>query len=237
MSPSSSGRRKGGRQANDNDRKGGDHFSQQARREGYPARSVYKLQAIDERHKLLAPNQRLLDLGCSPGSWLKYAAKKVGPGGRIVGIDLSPTPSPAPWAEVHQGDIYDWDFGGDPDRGRFHGVLSDMAPATTGVRITDHSRSMALAERALEVAEILLAPGGFFLVKVFDGATLHDFERETRRRFKVVKRERPPAVRSESKELYILARGFTGAVEPAPEEPWTEAGFGRPEPEPAPDAE
>lgn len=189
-------------------RRVGDTYSHRARDEGYAARSVYKLKDIDERLRLLAPGQRVLDLGCHPGSWLKYAAQRVGAKGRVVGIDLVATPAPAAWVEVTAGDVFTWDATALPDAGSFDAVLSDMAPATTGVRVTDHARSMALAERALEIARQVLRPGGLLLIKVFSGEDIQGLEAELRRSFAALTRERPPAVRRDSKEIYLLAKGF-----------------------------
>jgi 23S rRNA (uridine2552-2'-O)-methyltransferase len=191
-------------------RRVGDVFSARAREEGYAARSVYKLKDIDARLRLLSPGGRVLDLGCAPGSWLKYAAERVGRQGRVVGIDLTPTPAPAPWAEALTEDVYRWDPTTLPECGRFDAVLSDMAPATTGVKVTDHARSLALAERALEIARQALRPGGLLLIKVFTGGDLRELEVALRREFASLSRERPPAVRRDSKEIYLLARGFKG---------------------------
>ena len=189
-------------------RKHGDCFSRRARKEGYAARSVYKLEAIDRRHHLLRPGQRLLDLGCHPGSWLEYMARKVGPSGRVLGIDLQPTEPPSSWTEVVCADVREWDPNCLAGKARFDGVLSDMAPRTTGVRVRDHALSMALAERALTIAQELLRPGGFLLVKVFAGSDLAGLTARIEANFRSFSRERPHAVRRESKELYLLGQGL-----------------------------
>lgn len=206
-----SSRRSGGRGrsgGSTNTRRGGDTFSRQARKEGFAARSVYKLKAMDERHGLLRPGLALLDLGCHPGSWLVYAAGRVGPRGYVLGVDLQPTVAPTDWSETLTADIYDWDGAAHPRAGRFDALLSDMAPATIGVKAADHARSVALVERALELACVLLRPGGWMLCKVFAGGDLRELEQAVRQRFSSLKHARPPAVRSESKELYLLAKGF-----------------------------
>ncbi|MBM4320683.1 MAG: RlmE family RNA methyltransferase [Deltaproteobacteria bacterium] len=209
--PSRGRRGRGGLPARDPaSRRVGDTYSHRAREEGYAARSVYKLKDIDERLHLLAPGQRVLDLGCHPGSWLKYAAQRVGREGRVVGIDLVPTPAPAAWAEVIAGDVFCWDPATLAERGRFDAVLSDMAPSTTGVQVTDHARSMALAERALAIACGVLRPGGLLLIKVFTGEDLRLLETKIRKYFSMFSRERPAAVRQQSREIYLLGRGFVG---------------------------
>ncbi len=185
----------------------GDHFTRKAKEQGYAARSVYKLEAMDRKYGLFRPGQRVLDLGCHPGSWSKYVSARVGEGGYVLGVDLTPTKSPAPWVELVQGDVFDWS---PPDgSARFDAVISDMAPATTGVRVTDHARSMRLVHRAMDLAEAWLRPGGLLLVKVFSGEDLGEFEARVRRVFRKVQRERPPAVRRESMELYVLGIGFS----------------------------
>ncbi len=191
-----------------NSRKRGDSFSRRARQEGFAARSVYKLKAIDERRQLLRRGQCVLDLGCHPGSWLAYVAKRVGPKGYVLGLDLQPTEAPAAWAEALTADVYTWDAAAHPRAGHFDALLSDMAPKTTGIKAADHARSVALVERALELACVVLRPGGFLLTKVFAGGDLKELERSFRAHFGSLRHERPPAVRRESKELYLLAQGF-----------------------------
>jgi 23S rRNA (uridine2552-2'-O)-methyltransferase len=184
-----------------------DSYARRAKKEGFPARSVYKLEEIDERFLLIAPGAAVLDLGSHPGSWMIYAARKVGPRGKVIGIDLQPTPVPSPWASSLQADIYQVDLAAfAQSHGLFQLVMSDMAPKTSGTRDVDHLRSMALAERALEFALGLLAEGGSFLVKIFMGGELDAFVQRLRSDFVRVDRLRPKSTRTESREIFVIAR-------------------------------
>jgi 23S rRNA (uridine2552-2'-O)-methyltransferase len=186
-----------------------DAFFRKARRAGYPARSVFKLEEIDRRLHLLRAGDRVLDLGCSPGSWLQYAAQVVGPHGAVVGIDRHPLPRPVPGARVLVGDIFatsDDELRG--SLGAFDVVLSDMAPDTTGIRSADQARSAALFEEALGRAERLLAPAGAFVGKLFQGP---DFERLRGRlaaSFAEVRVLKPESSRAQSIEIFLGAKGF-----------------------------
>lgn len=185
-----------------------DHYTRQAKREGYAARSVYKLEEIDKRAALLRPGMKVLDLGCAPGSWIRYAAQKVGPRGRVVGIDRRAIDFKAPHVTTLVGDIFETgaevflDAGG----GRFDVVMSDMAPDTCGDRFTDHVRSVELCRRALTIADALGAPGGAFVCKVFEGEDVTALVDEIRARYAKVRRIKPKSTRSESVELFIVAQ-------------------------------
>ncbi len=200
-----------------------DPYFNKAKQENYPARSVYKLEEIDRKYHLLAPGDRVLDLGSAPGSWLKYAAEKVGKRGLAMGIDLKPLNILLPlWAYFVQVDIFSLrpeDFqqyaslspavenrfpAGAGVRGNFEAVLSDMAPATTGVRLADEQNSLSLARQALQVAQEILAPGGKFLVKIFEGEDLPDFVNEVKPLFEKVHLIRPQATRKGSREVFVL---------------------------------
>jgi 23S rRNA (uridine2552-2'-O)-methyltransferase len=188
-----------------------DAFFKRARSEGFAARSVYKLEEIDRRLRLLRPGDRVLDLGCRPGSWMQYAIRAVGPQGAVVGIDRDPLAS-APAGEhvrVLQGDIFatsDSELLG-PLRA-FDVVLSDMAPDTTGVRATDQARSAALFEEALARALRLLAPGGAFVGKIFQGPDLDGLRRRMTERFTEVRTLKPESSRAQSIEVYLAGKGF-----------------------------
>ena len=187
-----------------------DPYVQRSKKEGYRARSAYKLIEIDDRDRLLAPGALVVDLGAAPGGWTQVAAKRIGPAGRIVAIDLlemAPVPgsvfiradfaSAAGLAAVEQA------LGGS----QAGVVLSDMAPNISGIAISDQARSMALAELARDFALARLKPGGAFLVKVFQGAGYDEFLRSLRAAFDKVAVRKPDASRGESNELYLLARG------------------------------
>ena len=188
-----------------------DHFFKKARQAGYAARSVFKLEEIDAKHRLLGPGKRVLDLGCAPGSWLVYAAKRVGASGHAVGLDRNGvTVALPPQARALTGDVYDFPLAdlAAAAGGPLDAVLSDMAPDTSGVGFADAARSVALAERALEIARALLAPGGVFLVKVFQGAELEPFVAAVRAAFRDVRLEKPAASRKQSREIYVLGRAL-----------------------------
>lgn len=189
--------------------KTGDRFNQKAKDEGFRARSVYKLTEIDRRLRVLKQGQRVLDLGCAPGSWARFARQKVGRKGAVLGVDLKHVDSLA-GVQLLQADVYDLraDQVLEALDGKADVVLSDMAPNTTGDRFGDHVRQIEVARRALEVATQVLKPGGSFVCKVFDGEDAHGFVGEVRAHFDKVKRVRPEAVRRESVEFFVVGLGF-----------------------------
>jgi 23S rRNA (uridine2552-2'-O)-methyltransferase len=192
-----------------------DPYVARAKREGYRSRAAYKLLEIDDKHRILKPGQRVVDLGAAPGGWSQIAAKRVGSAdgrGRVVGIDLLPI-DPVPGVEFVQLDFLDETapghlvemLGGPADV-----VMSDMAANTTGHKKTDHLRIMGLAEAAAQFAREVLAPGGAFLAKVFQGGTEGQLLADLKRDFAVVRHVKPAASRADSAELYVLATGFRG---------------------------
>lgn len=191
-----------------------DAFGRRARREGYAARSVYKLQEIDDKVGLLRRGARVLDLGAFPGSWTAYAAEKVQREGRVLGIDLQPFRGELPPnAEIRRGDAFETDTDELGGPGSFDVVMSDMAPATTGHRFTDQARSEALFLRALEVARRVLTPGGAFVGKIFQGGDFQKVRDEVRQSFESVRVVRPEATRKESYEVFLCGTGFVGRDE------------------------
>jgi 23S rRNA (uridine2552-2'-O)-methyltransferase len=193
-----------------------DHYARRAKREGYAARSAYKLEELDRHKGLLRKGMRVLDLGCAPGSWLQYVAQRVGERGAVIGIDLQPVTIALPsWARAIQGDAFETDVVA-PQEDLFDVILSDMAPKTTGVPSGDAARSAALARRALELAGRLLKPGGALLAKVFQGAEFPRLREEFRARFERVTIEKPRASRAESVELFLLGMGFSASHKAGP---------------------
>jgi 23S rRNA (uridine2552-2'-O)-methyltransferase len=189
-----------------------DHYFDRAKKEGFRARSVYKLEEADRRVGLLRPGQRVLDLGCHPGSWLQYCARAVGKNGLVVGVDTRRVSLEMP-PQVHvlQADVFDL---APADLRRFSPefdvLLSDMAPDTSGIRSADSARSALLFERALSLADELLRPGGHFFAKIFQGSDFDTLVQELKKRFRRVRGIRPRATRKQSKEIYLLALEKTG---------------------------
>lgn len=183
----------------------GDRLTEQARADGYAARSVYKLKELQRRFRLLRPGQRVVDLGCSPGSWWRLAGQLVGRTGVVVGVDIhEPEVRVGPWLhrsvlEITPDELREA-LGGPADV-----ILSDMAPRTTGDTFGDHVRQIELARCALALAEATLQAPGALVCKVFDGEDAPGFVDDVRRGFAKVKRARPDAVRSRSREFFVVA--------------------------------
>jgi 23S rRNA (uridine2552-2'-O)-methyltransferase len=172
---------------------------------------VFKLSEIDDKHRVLHPGDRVLDLGCAPGSWLQYAAEAVGPRGHLTGVDRAPIELDHPNFRMVTGDILELDDGDlTGDLGAFDVVLSDMAPDTTGIRHVDQARSEVLFERALQLATAHLAPGGNFVGKLFMGPDFQDLVKQSRELFDKVKIVKPAGSRKESIEQYVVGLGFKG---------------------------
>ena len=183
-----------------------DHYTQKAKEEKWLARSVYKLEEIDRKQKLVKNGDRVMDLGCYPGSWSQYLLKKVGKNGKIIGIDLFiPQKVSASNFTFIKGDVLNLDTEQLlKDAGEIDMLLSDMAPNTTGNNITDCSRSLDLANKALEIAVALLKKNGHFLCKVFEGEDFKAFKDQSVKYFEQVRLVRPSAVRKRSREIYLL---------------------------------
>jgi 23S rRNA (uridine2552-2'-O)-methyltransferase len=185
-----------------------DHLTRAAKEAGYPARSVFKLEEIDRRVRLLKPGQRVLDLGAAPGSWSLYAANRIGPSGKLFAVDLSPIGiTLPPHAEFIQGDALSL---GNEELARYAPydvVLSDMAPNTTGSRITDQVRSAELFLRALAVAATLGAKGGAFVGKIFMSDELPAARAELRKHYAAERLIRPEGTRAISTEIFAIGTG------------------------------
>jgi 23S rRNA (uridine2552-2'-O)-methyltransferase len=189
-----------------------DPYVRAAKERGLRSRAAFKLLEMNEKVKLLRPGARVIDLGAAPGGWTQVAVEVVGPRGQVVALDILPM-DPVPGATTLQGDFQEEEaeariiaaLGGKADL-----VLSDMAPNTTGHGATDHLRIMALAELALDFALKVLAPGGGFVAKVFQGGSEKEMLATLKRHFATVRHVKPPASRKESAELYVVASGFRG---------------------------
>ncbi len=189
-----------------------DPYVARTKRDGYRSRAAYKLIEIDDKYRLLKSGARVVDLGAAPGGWSEIAAKRVGAKGSVVALDILEM-KPIPGVEILHLDFLE---SAAPDRlkealgGKADVVLSDMAANTTGHRQTDHLRIMALAEAAALFAREVLNADGNFLCKVLQGGTEATLLAELKRDFESVKHVKPPASRTDSAELYLLARGFRG---------------------------
>lgn len=189
-----------------------DAYGRRAKREGYAARSVYKLQEIDKKVGLLRRGARVLDFGAFPGSWTTYAAERVQREGKVRGYDLQPFRGTLPPnAEIRRGDVFELDVEELGGPGSWDIVLSDMAPDTSGHRFTDQTRSEALVMRALELAVEVLAPGGSFVAKIFQGGDFSEVKTAIAAHFEDVRVVRPDATRRESIEVYLCGRRFQGS--------------------------
>ncbi len=187
-----------------------DHYTEKARAEKWLARSVYKLQEIDRKFKLIHRGDRVLDLGCFPGSWSQYAIGKVGDKGDVVGIDLqTPAAFNPPRFRFIEADIETVDLEQLTEKiGPRNLILSDMAPPTTGIRDTDAARSIFLAEQAARIAGALLKTKGHFVCKIFEGEALKSFKTSISPWFNQVRLFRPQATRKRSREVYLVGTGF-----------------------------
>lgn len=190
-----------------------DHYFEKAKAEGYKARSVFKLQEIDQSLKLIKPNSIVLDLGCAPGSWLQYVGERLGKSGAALGVDLTPITE-----RIHPRvvTVVDDCFSLTTEKIQkfmqdivdnftyFDVVLSDMAPKTSGIKHVDQTRSLNLANRALDIAEQLLKPGGHVVIKIFDSGEVQELIARMKTLFLQVKQMRPKSIRAPSKEFYVV---------------------------------
>jgi 23S rRNA (uridine2552-2'-O)-methyltransferase len=195
-----------------------DPYVLRAKREGFRSRAAFKLAEIDDKYRVLKPGARVVDLGAAPGGWSEIAARRVGAKegskGRVIALDILDM-KPIPGVEFIKLDFLDEaapqrlkTLLGGKAQGKVEVVLSDMAANTSGHRQTDHLRIMALAEAAAAFAREVLANGGTFVCKVLQGGTEAALLAELKRDFESVKHVKPPASRTDSAELYLLARGF-----------------------------
>ncbi len=193
-----------------------DPYVVRAQAEGYRARSAYKLIEIDDRYRLLSPGKRVVDLGAAPGGWSQVAVARVhstDANPLVVAIDYLDM-DPLAGVTVLKQDFLDADapdairaaLGGEPA----DVVMSDMAAPTTGHRQTDHLRTIALCEAAADFAAEVLRPGGHFVSKVFRGGAEGELLARLKREFTSLHHVKPPASRSQSVELYLVAKGFRG---------------------------
>jgi 23S rRNA (uridine2552-2'-O)-methyltransferase len=191
-----------------------DHYYKKAKKEGLASRAVYKLEEIDQQFHLIKQGARVLDLGCAPGGWLQFLAKKVGSQGKVVGVDLLEVKNPLPThVTIVQGDITRSDIqeqcirllGGPADT-----MVSDMSPNLTGIRFKDNYESYQLALTVLNVAKKILKTGGAMVVKIFPGDELAEYKKQLALIFEEIKTFVPKATRKGSSEIYLVGSKFKG---------------------------
>lgn len=189
-----------------------DYYFYKAKAENFAARSIFKLEEMDQKLKIIKPKHKILDLGAAPGSWAQYVSKVIGPQGRILGVDLQPIAITLPNATFIEADLRSLELASvfqeygftEP----FDVVLSDMAPKTTGIRITDQARSLELCELALSVAQSFLKTGGTFVCKLFHSEDFTSFRNQLKDVFNKVEVVRPKSTRKESKEIFLVGLGM-----------------------------
>jgi 23S rRNA (uridine2552-2'-O)-methyltransferase len=189
-----------------------DHYARKARKENFAARSIYKLEEIDQKYQIINKGDFVLDLGASPGSWSQYASQKIGLNGRLLGIDLKAVTVKLPNAVFIEGDINDikiediistYKF-----ERAFNAVISDMAPNTSGNKFLDQTRSWELCTMALANAERFLISGGNFVCKIFDGEDAMPFRDHMKTLFSHVFIVKPKSVQSSSKEMFLVGKKY-----------------------------
>ena len=190
-----------------------DPFVKQAQKDGYRSRSAYKLIELQEKDRLIRPGMRILDLGSAPGGWSQVASRLVGSKGRVLATDILPMDSLRN-VDFIQGDftqdaivqqLHDW-LGGD----KFDLVISDIAPNLTGIDSADQASSIHFLELALDTVRGTLKPGASFVAKMFQGSGSDQYVKALRMHFEKVLIRKPAASRKESREVYLVAKGFKG---------------------------
>jgi 23S rRNA (uridine2552-2'-O)-methyltransferase len=191
---------------------GQDEFVEKSRLEGYRSRAAFKLMELDRRDGVFARGMLVVDLGAAPGSWSQYAAERVGAEGRVVALDMLPM-EPLAGVDFLQGDFREEEvlrrLEGSLAGAEASVVMSDMAPNLSGMSAVDQPRAMLLAELALGLASRVLTPGGTFVSKAFQGEGFDAFVRDVRAVFQTVRVRKPKASRARSREVYVLARGYS----------------------------
>lgn len=190
-----------------------DPYVKKSQKDGYRSRAVYKLEELDQKYKLLGKGVTVVDLGAAPGGWSQYVAYKMGSQGKIFALDILEM-DPLPDVDFIQGDFREeavlnqlLDKIGERKADL---VLSDMAPNMSGVDAVDQPRGMYLCELALELAQTVLAKGGNYVVKVFQGEGFDDYIRQCREIFDKVLIRKPDASRGRSREVYVVGLGYKG---------------------------
>ena len=180
-----------------------DHYFKKAKKEGFLARSAYKLDEIQKKYHIIRPSDKVLDLGCAPGAWSQVILKILGPKGRLRGVDLQPVTLRFPNAEFVQKNIFDMqteEFSEAP----YDSIVSDMAPNTTGIMVRDQTLSEELCLEVLKLCDQLLRPGGHMVMKLFMGGDFKKIEMKVKDRFEKYQLLKPKSTRKESKEIFLI---------------------------------
>lgn len=189
-----------------------DHYFNKAKSENFLARSVYKLEEVDQKYKVLKPGMKVVDFGYHPGSWIQYTSRVIGDEGLVVGIDVREVNkklSGIKNVRVYQKDIFDvHDLSHLGVEGQFDVVLSDMAPNTTGIKSLDQDRSLLLVESVFGLLPKFLRPGGHFVIKVFDSQNAQNFLKSQKNLFEEFHFLKPKSTRSVSKEFFVIGKNF-----------------------------
>lgn len=189
-----------------------DHYFKKAKKENFLARSVYKLEEIDQKYKVIDPGNRVVDLGYHPGSWTQYTSRKVGEEGKVVGIDIKPinkTLTTLRNVKIFEKSIFDVKKPEDLEEDDFFDVvISDMAPNTTGIKSVDQDRSLNLVEEVFFILPVFLKPGGNFVIKVFDSHQAQVYLKEQKDLFKEYSFLKPKSTRSVSKEFFVIGKNY-----------------------------
>lgn len=189
-----------------------DHYYKKAKEQGLASRAVFKLEELDQKFKLLKNGDKVLDMGCAPGGWLQYIAKKIGPSGKGVGIDLLEVKAPFPsQIKIFKGDATQEEIqklcieslGGEADL-----IVSDMSPNLSGIKFKDNYESYLLCLNVLKVAQKILKKGGGMVVKIFPGDELGEFKKKLQENFQDIKTYIPKATRKGSSEIYLISLHF-----------------------------
>lgn len=193
-----------------------DHYFNKAKKDNFLARSIYKLEEIDAKFKIIETGNRVVDFGYHPGSWCQYTTRKVGEDGFVVGIDIRPLNKSllnVKNLKLFEKDIFEVNNVADlGESDKFDVVLSDMAPNTTGMRSVDQDRSMNLIEKVFEILNVFLKKDGNLVIKIFDSNRAQEFIKEirTKKVFKEIKSLKPKSTRQISKEFFLIGKGYVG---------------------------
>ncbi len=197
-----------------NSRASADFWTEKAKKEGYPARSVYKLEEMDKKFALIKKGMRLLDVGCAPGSWSLYALRKIGASGFVCGVDLKEVSLKGHAnAAFFKGDAFaDENLKAINENGPYSGLICDAAPSTTGNRLVDAGNSFELVWQVIELSPKVVKTGGFLIVKIFQGGDQKELSDKIKTLYADCKALKPQACRKDSFESFLIGIGLLEGV-------------------------